>query len=122
MHTRQMRTVGNPASLLAVPLHRSIQKPCHELGRVPTGNHESFADISRRSVLAYFGKYDSPSEVVDDQALTQTEKVELLQSWRNDKEAYMRASDEGMPGPDRADILRKIENALLALQATGVEK
>ncbi len=66
--------------------------------------------------MAYFGKYQSPSEIVADEALTHAEKVELLESWRDDKEAYMRATDEGMPGKDRAEMLRKIEKALLELE------
>ena len=66
--------------------------------------------------MAYHGKYDSPTDVLRDEKLSHHEKVEMLESWRDDKEAYMRASDEGMHGDDRADFLRKIENALSSLQ------
>ncbi|MDF1835884.1 MAG: hypothetical protein P1U62_13525 [Alteraurantiacibacter sp. bin_em_oilr2.035] len=66
--------------------------------------------------MAYFGNYKSPAEIVEDESLSHNEKVELLESWREDKEAYMRASEEGMPGKDRAEILSKIENALIKLQ------
>lgn len=40
----------------------------------------------------------------------------MLRSWRDDKEAYMRATEEGMLGNDRSDLLRLIENALSSLQ------
>ena len=50
-----------------------------------------------------------------DDALSYGEKVELLESWGEDKEAYMRASEEGMPGRDRAQLLSNIENAFIEL-------
>lgn len=66
--------------------------------------------------MGYFGKYETPSELLADESLDTDEKIELLESWRDDKEAYMRASDEGMPGPSRSDALRMIENALISLR------
>ncbi|HNP65101.1 MAG TPA: hypothetical protein PKH39_14285 [Woeseiaceae bacterium] len=66
--------------------------------------------------MAYHGKYDSPADVLRDESLSHPEKVEMLESWRDDKEAYMRASEEGMQGDDRSDLLRLIENALNSLQ------
>lgn len=69
--------------------------------------------------MGYFGKYDSPAELMADDSLNTEEKIELLESWRDDKEAYMRATDEGMQGPSRAEALRQIENALLALREDG---
>lgn len=66
--------------------------------------------------MAYHGKYSSPSGVLRDKKLGHHEKVEMLTSWRDDKEAYLRASDEGMRGDDRSDFLRQIEISLSSLQ------
>lgn len=66
--------------------------------------------------MAYHGKYDSPAELLRDAGLSRHEKIEMLESWRDDKEAYMRASEEGMPGDDRSDLLQLIEEALRSLQ------
>ena len=40
----------------------------------------------------------------------------MLISWRDDKEAFMRASEEGMQGDDRPDLLQLIEQALTSLE------
>ncbi len=66
--------------------------------------------------MAYHGKYDSPTDVLRDKNLGHHEKVEMLTSWRDDKEAYLRASEEGMQGDDRSDLLRQIEISLSSLQ------
>ncbi|MFD2741640.1 hypothetical protein ACFSUD_18930 [Sulfitobacter aestuarii] len=66
--------------------------------------------------MPYFGKYDSPEEIVRDETLDRERKIELLEQWRDDKKAYMRASDEGMEGTDRTELLRKIKSALRALE------
>tara|TARA_R110002051_G_scaffold23549_2_gene59324 strand:+ start:280 stop:486 length:207 start_codon:yes stop_codon:yes gene_type:complete len=68
--------------------------------------------------LAYYGKYQSPTDLLRDDSLSRDRKIEMLESWRDDKDAYMRASDEGMQGDDHAERLRKIEKALSALQET----
>ncbi len=67
--------------------------------------------------MAYYGKYDTPKQVLDDHSLSQGAKIEMLESWRDDKEAYMRASEEGMGGEDRSHILKEVEKALIALRA-----
>lgn len=66
--------------------------------------------------MGYFGKYDTPADLLADESLKTDEKIELLESWRDDKEAYMRASSEGMQGPSRSEALRLIENALISLR------
>lgn len=66
--------------------------------------------------MAYTGKYKTPTELMLDNTLSRAEKIEMLEQWRDDKEALMRASDESMPGHVRSDFLRKIENALTSLQ------
>jgi len=48
--------------------------------------------------------------------LSLQEKIDMLKSWREDKEALMRATEEGMQGDSRSDLLRQIENALITLQ------
>ena len=66
--------------------------------------------------MAYHGKYETPSELLRDGSLSSEEKISMLESWRDDKEAYMRASEEGMQGGDRSELLRQIENALISLR------
>jgi hypothetical protein len=58
----------------------------------------------------------APADILRDDHLSRGEKVRLLEQWRDDKKAYMRASEEGMPGEDRADLLKQIKKALLSLQ------
>lgn len=41
--------------------------------------------------MGYFGKYDTPTDLLADENLSVGEKIELLESWRDDKEAYMGA-------------------------------
>ncbi len=66
--------------------------------------------------MGYFGKYDRPADLLADESVTTEEKIELLESWRDDKEAYLRASGEGMQGPSRSEALSLIENALISLR------
>lgn len=66
--------------------------------------------------MAYHGKYKTPTELLLDEDLTRDEKIELLEQWRDDKKALMRASEEGMHGDDRSEVLRKIKNALISLR------
>jgi len=40
----------------------------------------------------------------------------MLEHWRDDKKAYMRATDEGMGGKDRAYLLKEIKKALASLR------
>lgn len=72
--------------------------------------------------MGYHGNYETPADVLHDKSLSPDEKIEMLESWRDDKKAYMRASGEGMPGHDRADFLRKIENALISLRDDSSER
>ena len=65
--------------------------------------------------MAYFGRYALPGDILKATELSVDEKIEMLESWRDDKEAYMRASAEGMVGDDRSDLLLQIEKALAAL-------
>lgn len=66
--------------------------------------------------MAYQGKYESPADVLRDEGLSHQEKVEMLEKWRDDKNAYMRASEEGMQGDDKSELLRQIKKALLSLE------
>jgi hypothetical protein len=67
--------------------------------------------------VGYFGKYETPNDILADEDIDTNEKIELLEAWRNDKRAYMRASGEGMQGPSRSEALRMINKALIALRA-----
>ena len=66
--------------------------------------------------MAYHGKYKSPTDLLRDEGLSHDEKVRMLEQWRDDKRGYMRASDEGMEGEDRSELLRQIKKALISLQ------
>lgn len=61
--------------------------------------------------MPYYGKYGSPADVLRDRRLSNCEKVQMLESWRDDKEALIRASEEGMRGEVRSDLLEQIEDA-----------
>ncbi|PVA05434.1 hypothetical protein [Thalassorhabdomicrobium marinisediminis] len=66
--------------------------------------------------MPYFGKYDTPDELLRDDTVSREEKIAMLEQWRDDKKDYMRATDEGMEGEDRAELLKKIKKALAELQ------
>jgi hypothetical protein len=66
--------------------------------------------------VGYLGKYDTPDDILSDDSLSKDEKISLLESWRDDKEAYMRAAEEGMQGSSRSEALQMIERALIALR------
>ncbi|MDF2368224.1 hypothetical protein [Sneathiella sp.] len=61
--------------------------------------------------------FDSPQEVVDDQHLNDDEKREILQSWKEDAKALLRAESENMPSakstPAAPELLREISNILI---------
>lgn len=66
--------------------------------------------------MVYHGKYRSPAELLSDTKLSRDEKIEMLEQWRNDKKALMRASDEGMQGEVRTELLIQIKEALRSLR------
>lgn len=66
--------------------------------------------------MAYHGKYDAPADILRDDDLSRDDKVRLLEAWRDDKKAYIRASEDGMGGNDRAHLLEEIKKALASLQ------
>lgn len=66
--------------------------------------------------MPYTGKYKTPTELMEDGTLSRDEKIDMLEQWRDDKEAIMRAADEGMQGDLRADFVQKIEKSLALLK------
>ncbi|MCA8868304.1 MAG: hypothetical protein KDA67_06605 [Rhodobacteraceae bacterium] len=66
--------------------------------------------------MAYFGKYETPDELLRDETIAREEKIKMLEDWRDDKKDYMRASEDGMEGVDRTERLRQIKKALRTLQ------
>lgn len=66
--------------------------------------------------MAYHGKYTSPTNLMNDESLGQAEKIEMLEQWRDDKKALLRASEEGMEGDDPSEVLRKIKTYLSSLK------
>ena len=71
--------------------------------------------------MGYFGRYETPADLLRDESLDTEEKIELLESWRDDNAAYMRATAEGMPGSSPSEALRLIENALISLREQSNE-
>lgn len=68
--------------------------------------------------MAYHGRYNSPKELIRDRSLSHCERMAMLESWRDDKEALLRASEEGMRGEVRLDYLDVIEKALTSLKGS----
>ncbi len=67
--------------------------------------------------MAYHDKYEAPADILRDEGLSRDQKISMLQQWREDKRAHMRAAGEGMEGDDRAaDLLKEIKKALASLQ------
>lgn len=76
-----------------------------------------FWDFNKAShVLAYFGKYDLPAELLVDDSLSRDEKIRMLEQWRDDEKALIQASDEGMQGDKRPDILKQVKKALISIR------
>ena len=67
--------------------------------------------------MAYHDKYEAPAEILRDEGLSRDEKIAMLEQWRDDERAHMRATGEGMEGDDRAaDLLKEIKKALASLR------
>ncbi|WCR10892.1 hypothetical protein JHW45_00235 [Paracoccus stylophorae] len=65
--------------------------------------------------MAYLGKYETPDDLLKDDSLSDDRKIEMLEQWRDDKRAYIRATEEGMTGNDSSEFLRQIKKALMSL-------
>ncbi len=68
--------------------------------------------------------FDSPQDVVHHSALTQSQRREILERWKQDAEELAVASGEGMElqgkarsGTDEAALLEAVAEALRALDA-----
>lgn len=72
--------------------------------------------------MAYNGKYDSPADLLSDESLSRQQKVDMLEAWRDDKEALMRATEEGMQGDMKLSLLQQIESALRSLQEDPLDR
>ncbi len=66
--------------------------------------------------MAYSGKYNSPSDLMSDKSLKKDEKIGMLEDWRDDKKALLRASEEGMDGDMPAEVLSTIKKYLSSLK------
>ena len=56
--------------------------------------------------------FDAPETVCDHAALTREQKIEILRRWEYDASEVSVAREEGMPGADDGDLLRRILIAL----------
>lgn len=67
--------------------------------------------------MAYYGKYESPADLLRDESLSKAEKIEMLEQWSEDEMALKRAAGEGMEGGVRSD-LKLVQKALIELRDT----
>ncbi len=63
-----------------------------------------------------YDKYKKPSDLVLDTNLNKEEKIVLLNQWLQDEESLSRASDEGLTGNTRSDILKQVKKALITME------
>src|SRR5262245_11603859 len=83
----------------------------------PAGNeevmrHQDYVDKAKLSPARIF---KSPMDVVETNGIGPSEKLAILQAWEADKQALLRAEDEGMGGGEHAH-LHKVQAALNQLR------
>lgn len=61
-------------------------------------------------------RFANPGEVLDDDAFSREQKIEILKRWDSDARQLMAASDENMPGGEPPQ-LQAIQDALRQLGA-----
>jgi len=66
------------------------------------------------SIVPEYEKYGSPAKLAGDSGLSHAKKVELLGKWRDDENALIRASAEGLNGGEDNN-LRDVLKALKEL-------
>ena len=72
--------------------------------------------INRKVILENYDKYKNPAELIIDSNLNKDEKILLLKQWLLDEESLSRASDEGLIGTTRSDILKQVKKALITME------
>ena len=65
-----------------------------------------------------YDKYKNPAELILDTNLNKEEKINLLNQWLEDEESLSRATDEGLIGNTRSDILKQVKKALISMETT----
>lgn len=68
--------------------------------------------------------FGAPKDVIFAPGLSVEEKKSILARWEEDAEALMRATGEGMPGPETrapGDLLRAVHEAMQRLDGAGTE-
>lgn len=63
-----------------------------------------------------YDKYKTPTELILDTSLNKEEKIVILKQWLEDEESLSRATDEGLVGNTRSDILKEVKKALISLE------
>ena len=63
-----------------------------------------------------YDKYKKPSELILDTNLNKEEKIVLLKQWLEDEECLSRATNEGLIGSTRSDILKQVKKALISME------
>lgn len=75
-------------------------------------------EIFEQALLDPSAVYDTPRDVLDDDALSDTQKLEILRRWEVDAREKQVAEGEGMGGGERNELI-DVEEAINALQAGG---
>ena len=63
-----------------------------------------------------YDKYKNPTELILDTNLNKEEKILLLEQWLEDEESLSRATDEGLIGKNRSNILKQVKKALITME------
>lgn len=60
--------------------------------------------------------FSHPSEVVSADGLSEQQKLQLLNRWRQNELALVRAAGEGMSGGEQPAVIREVDKCIRALQ------
>ena len=92
----------------------------------PKGDETEVNDtLNRREADHPRETYQTPANVVSDDDLSSEQKIDILQYWKTDIDARLRAQGEGMGGSDRisaeqeaglADEMRLLNQAIAGLE------
>jgi len=65
-----------------------------------------------KALLDPAGSFSCPADVLASEAFGKQDKIEILRRWEYDAAEMSVASEEGMTGPNGADLLQQIVTAL----------
>lgn len=77
-------------------------------------DHRTESELTK-VLLDPAASFRSPADVLASEAFDRQDKIEILRRWEYDAVEMSVASDEGMTGPNGADLLQQIVSALREL-------